>query len=251
VHFLRPATATNAIHFQAGASLAPGSLVTLWGQNFTDQTASAAAVPLPETLGGVSVELRDETKAPLLYVSGQQINFQLPGGIPLGTQTIAVRRTDTDEPLAGGVLQVADAGPGLFSMEAGGSGQALALNQDGTLNSAENPAPKGSTVTLFGSGQGDVTPAVPDGQAPAALSETVASPVADGSACLTQQQAVCVAIGSTFGEISFSGLAPGFVGLWQLNVKIPEKDTLLTGPAVSVRAVIHRRASNVVSLAIR
>jgi uncharacterized protein (TIGR03437 family) len=197
------------------------------------------------------VELRDQINAPLLFVSSQQINLQLPAALPLGSQSVAVRRADTGEPLAGGFLQVAEAGPGLFSMEAGGTGQALALNQDGTLNSAENPAPKGSTVTLFGSGQGGVNPPVPDGQAPAALSETVASPVADGGACLTQQQAVCVAIGSAFGEITFSGLAPGFVGLWQLNVKIPDKDTVLTGPAVSVRAVIHRRASNVVSLAIR
>jgi len=250
-HFLRPVTATNAIHFQAGAPVAPGSLVTLWGQNFTDQTAHAAALPLPEALGGITVELRNQVQAPLLFVSSQQINLQLPGAASVGSQSIAVRRSATDELLAGGSLQVAEAGPGLFSTQSGGSGQALAINQDGTLNSAENPAPKGSTVTLFGSGQGDVNPPVPDGQAPPAISETVASPVADGASCLAQQQTVCVAIGSTFGEILFSGLAPGFVGLWQINVKIPDKDTVLTGPAVAVRAVIHRRASNVVSLAIR
>jgi uncharacterized protein (TIGR03437 family) len=107
-------------------------------------------------------------------------------------------------------------------------------------------------VTLYGSGQGEVSPAVPDGEgAPSAPAHTVATPTSDSATCLTQAQSVCVAVGSSFGEVMFSGLAPGFVGLWQLNVKIPEKDTLLTGPAVPVRAVIQGRATNVVQLAIQ
>jgi uncharacterized protein (TIGR03437 family) len=252
VHFLRTVTATNAVHFQAGAAVSPGSLVTLWGDSFTHETAEAAALPLPHSLGGIGVEVLDQIEAPLLFVSSQQINFQLPVAVPVGSQRIAVRRSDTAELLAGGFVEVAAAGPALFSLQAGGSGQALAMNQNGTLNSEANPAPKGSVVTLYGSGQGEVSPAVPDGEgAPSAPAHTTATPTSDSAICLTQAQSVCVAVGSSFGEVMFSGLAPGFVGLWQLNVKIPEKDTLLTGPAVPVRAVIQGRATNVVQLAIQ
>jgi uncharacterized protein (TIGR03437 family) len=252
VHFLRTVTATNAVHFQAGAAVSPGSLVTLWGDSFTHETAVAAALPLPHSLGGIGLEVLDQIEAPLLFVSSQQINFQLPVAVPVGSQRIAVRRSDTAELLAGGFVEVAAAGPALFSLQAGGSGQALAMNQNGTLNSEANPAPKGSVVTLYGSGQGEVSPAVPDGEgAPLAPAHTTATPTSDSAICLTQAQSVCVAVGSSFGEVMFSGLAPGFVGLWQLNVKIPEKDTLLTGPAVPVRAVIQGRATNVVQLAIQ
>jgi uncharacterized protein (TIGR03437 family) len=78
---------------------------------------------------------------------------------------------------------------------------------------------------------------------------TVAVPTTDGSACLNQQPSVCLAIGSTFGEITFSGLAPGQVGIWQITVKIPAKVT--ASDTVPVRAVINGVPSNIVSVAIK
>ena len=81
------------------------------------------------------------------------------------------------------------------------------------------------------------------------LARTVSVPTSDGTTCVTSQLSMCVAIGTSFGEIEYSGLAPDFVGLWQINVKIPADVT--PGDAVPVRAVINGAPSNIATLAIR
>jgi uncharacterized protein (TIGR03437 family) len=105
-------------------------------------------------------------------------------------------------------------------------------------------------IKLFGTGQGPVSPPVADGEAapgePSA--NTVAVPTVDGQTCLTKQPSVCVAIGSTFGEIQFSGLQAGVVGTWQLNVKIPGN---APSGSVPVRAVINGIPSNIITVSIR
>ena len=68
--------------------------------------------------------------------------------------------------------------------------------------------------------------------------------------CVVQASAVCVVVGSKVGEVVFSGMAPGFVGLWQLNARIPEGQDVLTGN-VLLRVVINRQPSNTVIVAIR
>jgi uncharacterized protein (TIGR03437 family) len=104
---------------------------------------------------------------------------------------------------------------------------------------------------LFGTGQGPVSSPVPDGQpAPLSPDNTVAVPTSDGATCLNQQPSVCIAVGSKFAEITYSGLAPGLIGVWQVNIKIPSDS--LTGNAVPVRALIGgANESNLVSLAIK
>src|SRR5262249_33092508 len=141
--------------------------------------------------------------------SPAQINLQLPASAPAGSQKIGVRVAETGELVAGGSLLVGTSSPGFFTLSRDGKGQAAALNEDGTLNSASAPAARGSVVQLFGTGQGAVIPDVPDGEAApvGSLSKTVAVPTSDGTSCLNSQPSVCVAIGSTFGEVLYSGLA--------------------------------------------
>src|SRR4029453_2364942 len=125
------------------------------------------------------------------------------------------------------------------------------VNQDGDANSASSSAARGTLIKLFGTGQGPVSPAVADGDA--APSEpgasTVAVPTSDGQTCLTQQPSVCVAIGNVFGDVQFSGLAPGMGGVWQITVRLPLNAT--TGNAVPVRAVINGMPTNILPVAIR
>ncbi len=254
LHFLKPGVAVNAAHFLSQVPVAPGSLVSLFGTGFTDEgkTEQAAKVPLPREMAGRRVEVTPGVDAPLLFVSSTQINMQVPVETPAGTQGVAVRRADTNELLAGGVLSVLEAGPGLFTSTQNGTGQALALNQNGSLNGPSNPAARGSVVSLFGTGQGPVQPTVSSGQAApssAPLATTVATPTSDGATCLSVQPSVCVAVGSSFGDVLFSGLAPGFVGLWQLNVRIP--DGAVSGDAVPVRAVMRGRPGNVATIAVQ
>ena len=180
----------------------------------------------------------------------RSINFQVPTASPAGTQRIGVRVAETGELVAGGSLLIGSSSPGFFSLSRDGKGQAAALNEDGTPNGAPSPAARGSVAQLFGTGQGPVIPEVADGEAApsGSLAKTVAVPTSDGTSCLNSQPSVCVAIGSTFGEVLYSGLAPGFVGVWQINVRIPANAQ--TGNQ-NVRAVINATPSNIVTLAIR
>jgi uncharacterized protein (TIGR03437 family) len=161
-----------------------------------------------------------------------------------------VRVADTGELVAGGTLLIASASPGLFTMAQSGAGQAAALNRDLSVNSSSNPASPGSTIVLFGTGQGQVSPALPDAMpAPSApLSNTVAVPTADGRACITSQPSMCVAVGSGFAAVTYSGLAPGLVGVWQINATLPANTP---SGAVPVRVLINGAASNMVTIAVR
>jgi uncharacterized protein (TIGR03437 family) len=245
-HFPKLAVAVNASHFRADVPVSPGALVSVFGAGFSDGEHLASALPLSRQLAGREVLVNDDIQAPLLFLSPNQINLQFPMAASSGSNRIVVRLTDTAEILAGGPVLVAPASPGLLTAD-GTSTQGLILNQNGKLNSAMEPAKKGSVITLFGTGQGEVTPVVPEGDAAPSSppAKTVAEPTSDGTTCLTVERSVCVAVGSTFGQVQFSGLAPGFAGLWQLNVKIP--DTALSG-TVPVRAVILGRPSNVVTI---
>src|SRR6185312_5976739 len=71
---------------------------------------------------------------------------------------------DTGELIAGGLIAVATASPGLFTLTKDGKGQGAILNQDGSPNGPANPAALGSVISLFGTGQGPTNPVVPDGQ---------------------------------------------------------------------------------------
>jgi uncharacterized protein (TIGR03437 family) len=170
---------------------------------------------------------------------------------PAGTDRIAVRRADTGELIAGGTVLATATSPGLFTSNQSGTGQAAALNQDSSINGSSNPAAVGTVITLYGTGQGQVNPPVLDGTASPSspLATTVAVPTANGTACVTSQPSMCVAVGAAFGEVLYSGLAPGYIGLWQINVRIPQGTT--AGNAVGVRVLINGAPSNSVTVAIR
>jgi len=112
--------------------------------------------------------------------------------------------------LASWLFRVDAASPGLFTADGSGTGQLLAVNQDGSINNGSHPAKAGSYVSLYGTGAGVIGGTPPDGVAAQGL--------------LTTPQNPSVFINSNFvpdSDVEFSGLAPGFVGLWQINVKVP------------------------------
>ena len=239
--------------YMVGGAVAPGGLAALFGSGLADSTSDPqSSAPWPTAIVNREISVNDTTSAPLFQVSPGQINFQVPSGANIGQNSISVRVADTSELLAGGALLVAANSPGFFTLSQDGKGQAAARNQDGiTVNGPANPAPRGSVISLYGTGQGQVSPAVADGTgAPASPpAMTVAVPTSDAKTCLQQQPSVCVAIASSFANIQFSGLAPNYVGLWQLNVQIPMDAP--TGPAVPVRVVINSTTSNLFTIAIK
>lgn len=251
VHFPKAVVTMNAATFQANGSVAAGALATVVGRSLAGDTAGASSETWPTTLANRKLALNDEVEAPLSFVSPGQVNFQAPSNLPPGLHRVAIKTADTGELVAGGSILIDAVSPGLFTASQNGSGQGLILNQDGTRNGPSNAAAIGSTITLFGTGQGRVSPAVADG-APAPgppMAVTVAVPTADGTTCLSVQPSMCVAVGSGFGVVQASGLAPGSVGVWQIQVTIPKG--IATGGAVPLRVVIAGRLSNIVTVAIK
>jgi uncharacterized protein (TIGR03437 family) len=138
-----------------------------------------------------------------------------------------VVRQSTGQVFGAEEVQLSSASPGLFTTNVSGSGQIAAdnYNLDGTfagVNSPSNPVARGQLLVIFGTGEGFVPNAPPDGQAATGAVPAVGVPQ--------------VLIGSAFvpaSNVEYSGLAPGFVGLWQMNVLIPQ--TAQTGNSVAIK----------------
>ncbi len=202
--------AVNAATNVAGP-IAPGSLVSLYGTNLTTTTAVASVLPLPTTLGNVSVFVNGFA-APLLFVSPGQINLQIPWelGIGDGTAPIAVivngpttRGTAAGSPVNGTPsntikASVGDFGPGVFAV----------VQADGSLTSSK-PAGAGDVLIIYANGLGAVDSPVATGQ------------VAPSDRLIRTTQGPTITIGGVTAQVLFSGLAPGFAGLYQVNVQVP------------------------------
>ena len=128
------------------STVAPNSIASIFGSNLAAQTAQATTTPLPVTLGGIAVMVRDSTgtlrNAPLYYVSPGQINFIVPGGTSSGVATLTVVNGSTSSVAPANVQAVA---PTLFSMNGNGMGVAAAT---AIRTQAANPALQ-SPVPVF------------------------------------------------------------------------------------------------------
>jgi uncharacterized protein (TIGR03437 family) len=161
----------NAATFRAGA-VAPGEIVSLFGPGIGP--AQPAGMELADglvatSLAGVRVQFAG-ISAPLLYVSENQINAVVPFGIA-GLSQAAVQVFNQGTALPPVTLPVAASAPGIFTLDWSGAGQAVAINQDGSINSSANPAAAGSPVSVFVTGAGVMQPAVQDGSLGAGASQ--------------------------------------------------------------------------------
>ena len=151
----------NAGSYDPGA-VAPGEIVSLFGESLgPDQGMQPVIDPkigFPTVLAGVQVTF-DHRPAPLLYVQYGQINAIAPWALAVGRSTeICVFFNGAKTNCLS--RPVAAASPGVFTVD---GFHAAALNQDGTINSAANPAPPGSIVSIFATGLGPITPQPNDG----------------------------------------------------------------------------------------
>ena len=146
--------------------LAPGALISIFGTGFTATAAQTPGLPLPTTLGGVSVQVSDGSTtilAPLYYVSAGQINAQLPYGLA-GAVTATV--STADGPSAAFAFRVSANAPKFFTLSQDGSGFIVATHANNTLVSRTAPVTPGETIILYMNSLGAVNPAVAAGQAP-------------------------------------------------------------------------------------
>ena len=216
----------NAASYLFPNVYAPGMITALYStgnyNQFGTTSQTSSSLPLPTTLNGIQV-LFNGTPVPLFYAGPNQINFMVPIGAPQsGTADLQVLESATGRLLGDSTVEMTPVLPGLFTQAGNGSGAAVATNADGTLNTQNNPAVAGSVITLYGTGQGYVPGAPPDGEP----STAVQNP---------RPPTVFILPESVSGSgIKYAGLAPGEVGVWQINVQIPTESITLPTQAVWV-----------------
>ena len=211
--------------FLSGQSIGSGTIAAVFGSNFSASgPAYASSLPLPLTLAGVQV-LVNGVAAPLFFVNANQADFQVPFGLTAGTAVIQVTQNGQGgNQVSAPVDSVA---PRLFTLPQFGAAPdtspwGLVLNaSDGTLalpstiNAPAHPAHVGDTITIYALGLGPVSPSVTNGNgapATAPLAQTVNTvTIQFGGGFL----------GNSTATASYAGLAPNFVGLYQINVTIP------------------------------
>lgn len=201
----------NGVTFElAPSTVAPGGIFNVYGFNLAASTALASSLPLPTSLGSPAVEVSVNGRpAPLYFVSGTQINAQAPWETEAGQALVIVKRGGVASRPA--TITVQPSAPSLFVLNGAGFGPAIALSAgNGKLLTADNPPAGGDVLTLFASGLGPVDPAVGSG-AP--------GPSGPLSRATRNQRAW---VNGFAAPVLFAGLAPGFAGLFQVNLQLPD-----------------------------
>jgi uncharacterized protein (TIGR03437 family) len=252
--FLADATSRVAVYYQglagenaqatyAGQPLAPGVVASLYPKASQTQFATSSiptppgyaaltGYPMPTTLADEQV-MFNGAAAPLYFVAPGQVNFYVPIGAPTGTGTadIEIVQVSTGQVLGAASVAINTVSPAIFCIASGGCAlnggfyQAAVINQDGNVNSSTNPAPRGSVISIFATGQGALNNAPADGAAapgPPNFATTPQAPRVAIGTCFVDDCGPLLGGDPTNGQwVTYSGLAPGYAGLWQINVQIP------------------------------
>jgi uncharacterized protein (TIGR03437 family) len=225
--YINPYGIVNAAsNAPGGAPLAPGEFVTVYGANLANSAMQAGA-PYPMTLGGVTVTVNN-LPAPLYLVSPGQISFLVPYSVTGSTANVVVKNATGTSNMV--TLPLATTSPGIYSVDYSGAGNGVVLHADYSLVSAASPAKRGETVLVYLTGLGAVSPGVADGVAAPStpLSKVTANPL-------------LVYLNGEQAAVQFAGLAPGYPGLYQINVTIPKDLTALgqVGMAINTPDAFH------------
>jgi uncharacterized protein (TIGR03437 family) len=197
---------TNAASYSANG-VAPGGLVALWGNNLASsvETAPAGVHPWPQNIAGTSVTMNG-LPAPLYFVSPAQVNAQVPFELAPGS---AMAEVTSPAGVTWIPTMVQTAGPGIFTLNASGSGDAALLDAVSFRPiTAASPAQAGEWIQIYGTGLGAVSPAATTGDVPP-------SPPPQTNV------SVQVLIDGVAHDAYWAGLAPGWVGLYAVNVQLP------------------------------
>src|SRR5436309_3688434 len=188
--------------------ISPGSLISILGSNLAD-AASAPGIPLPRLLGGVCVTA-NEMAIPLINTSPTQIDAQLPPELATTRVTLTVRSQRLGLVSPGVSIPVSLSSPGAFSLDVNGVKTAAIIHgADFALVTPDYPAERDETLILYAAGLGPVDPGVAAGEAASADPFSVT------------RESIQVTIGGHPYPVLWSGLAPGMVGIYQINLYVP------------------------------
>lgn len=230
---------TNAARpFTSGLPL--GGIATLFGKGITNVTGivSATSMPLPAEISGTSVILNG-IRAPLLAVANvdgkEQVNFQVPSNL---APPLVLRVSNNGSQSFPILVPISRSLPGIFTID--GTRGAILHSADFRPVTPSDPAAKGEVVVIYATGLGPVQP-----------DPGLGNPASDAPLSVTTDT-VSATVGGATSEVLFSGLAPGFVGLNQVNIRIP--DDAPSGDVDVVLAVTFQNfstRSSPVKLAVR
>jgi uncharacterized protein (TIGR03437 family) len=190
--------------------VAPGELVLVYGSGLGPATLAGVQLDssghLSNNVAGTQV-LFNGMAAPLIYTRADQVAAIVPNGVS-GQQSVQVQVNYQGQSTPTFSTTVADTVPGLFTLDQSGQGEGAVLNQDNSINSAANPAARGSIVSLWATGQGQSDPDwADDVLAPSPLPQP--------------KNKVNVNIGGQWAQILYAGAAPGLAAVIQVNAKVP------------------------------
>ncbi len=225
--------------------LAPESIVSAFGSGLATATLAAASTPLPTTLAGATVKVRDsagaERPAPLFFVSPVQVNYQMPAGTANGAATITV--TSGDGSVSTGVSQITSVAPGLFTANASGQGVAAAL----ALRVKADGSQQFESVARFDAAQNKFV-AAPIDLGPE-TDQVFLILYGTGIRLRSSLSAVSVKLGGVDAQATFAGALDGFVGLDQVNARIPR--SLIGRGEIDILMTADGQAANTARVSIR
>ncbi len=246
----------NAL-FQVGGTVAPGGLVAIKGEQFTTGAAvSAKSLPLGVSLGGATVYVNG-APAPIYYVAashvvnqGGQITFQMPYNTPPGQAMVRVDRNDNGAVQTGNTISVPvqNSEPRLLQFPFAGAEYAIATFTDfvtfpvpATPGVPSRPAMAGDTLIFYGLGFGQTSPPATEGIGVSGLTNISNCVMIFGQSALPGSGLLVTP--------SYCGLTPGLVGLYQVNVTVPQGTP--KGSATPVSLSIGSATSNAVAIAVQ
>ncbi|HQR35990.1 MAG TPA: hypothetical protein PLK30_24920 [Blastocatellia bacterium] len=236
--------AVNAASYGAGA-LAVESIVSLFGTNLATDTQVGMALPLPTSLAGTTVKLRDssgiERLAPLFFVSPTQINCQIPAGTLVGAATIIV--TSGNNSVSAGTVQIANAAPGLFTSDGSGNGFAAGY----VLRVKPNGAQIVEQIARWDSALSKMVGVSID--LSSASDQVYLVVFGTGFRYRSSLSAVTSTVGGTVSQVLFAGEQGGFVGVDQINLLLPH--SLAGRGEVNLALTVDGQTANSVKLQFR
>jgi len=213
----------NAADYKPG-TLAPNTIASIYGVRLSYVTAALTqddihSGALPTVLPGTGVAvLVGNLLASIYYVSPYQINFLVPADLIPGPSTVQVVLDAHSGPAV--KIQLAAASPALFELD---QQNIVAVRPDGSAITPKSPAKRGEIILLYATGLGQTVPPVPYG-----LVFNQAAPLEQ----LADFKLTLDGVSAGAHAVQYAGIAPGFAGLYQINLKIPAKTK--TNPEIRI-----------------
>lgn len=225
--------------------VAPEAIAALFGSNLSDGIQIASSTPLPISLAGASVILKDsrgnDYASPLFFVSPNQINFQIPQGVVPGTATIYAVNSGNIH--STGAIEITNISPGLFTADASGGGLAAAVVLRVKANGDQVYEPVGQLDLATG----QFTARLIDVSNPA--EQVFLLLYGTGFRHHSGLNKVRVTINGVSAEVLFAGAQGDFAGLDQCNVRLVP--SLVGSGEISIALTADGKTSNTVKARIK